>query len=104
MEISRLILEYLRAVVWPAVVVALGLVFKAELRALIARMRHADLPGGFALDFPHEIAEAKKLSVKVEAAPAQGDRKRPPSIPLTEANARIIKLGLRPSPSGLDMD
>ena len=26
------------------------------------------------------------------------------SIPLTEANARIIKLGLRPSPSGLDMD
>ena len=28
---------------------------------------------------------------------------RRPSIPMTEANARLIKLGLRPSPSGLDM-
>lgn len=103
MEIAKLVLEYLRALVWPTIVVTLGLVFKGELKGLIARVRHAELPGGIALDFPQEIAEAKRLAVKVEAAPAPAERKRSPSIPLTEANARMIKLGLRPSPSGLDM-
>lgn len=103
MDIAKLVLEYVRALIWPAVVVTVALIFRAELKALIARVRHADLPGGIALDFPHEIAEARSLSVKVEAAPAPVERKAGPSIPLTEANARMIQLGLRPSPSGLDM-
>ncbi len=103
MDIAKLVLEYIRALIWPAVVVTVALVFRAELRGLIARVRHADLPGGIALDFPHEIAEARSLSVKVEATPAGVERKAGPSIPLTEANARMIQLGLRPSPSGLDM-
>jgi hypothetical protein len=103
MEIAKLVLDYVKTLVWPTVVVAIGLVFRAELKALIARIRHADLPGGIGIDFPHEIAEARKLSVKVEAAPAPVEHRRGPSIPLTEANARMIQLGLRPSPSGLDM-
>lgn len=103
MEIANLVLEFVKALAWPVVAMAAVMVFKAELRSLISRVRHADLPGGIALDFPHEIAEAKKLSERVESTPAPLDRKPGPAIPLTEANARMIQLGLRPSPSGLDM-
>jgi hypothetical protein len=103
MEIARLVLEFVKVLAWPVVAITAVLVFKAELRALISRVRHADLPGGITLDFPHQIAEAKKLSEKVESAPAPPHRKPGPAVPLTEANARMIQLGLRPSPSGLDM-
>jgi len=103
MEIARLALDYLRALVWPAVTLILGFVFRSELKALIARVRHADLPGGFALDMPQEISAAQELSIRVEGTPAPPQHKQSPSIPLTEANARMIQVGLRPSPSGLDM-
>jgi hypothetical protein len=105
MEMAKLVLEYIKALVWPAVAIGFGLAFKKQIGELIARVRHAKLPGGIDLDFPEVIAEAKRLSAKVEATPAEvpTERKRLPSIPLTEANARMIKLGLRPSPSGLDM-
>jgi hypothetical protein len=103
MEIAKLVLEFVKALAWPTVTITAFLVFKKELRALISRVRHADLPGGITLDFPHEIAEAKRLSEKVESAAAPTNRKAGPAIPLTEANARMIQLGLRPSPSGLDM-
>jgi hypothetical protein len=104
MEIAKLVLEYLRVLAWPAVAVALCLGFRSEVKALFARMTRAELPGGLAFDFPREVREAKELSAKVEATPAPLDRKRAPGIPITEANARLIQLGLRPSPSGLDMN
>lgn len=103
MEIAKLVLEFVKVLAWPVVAAAAVLVFKTELRALIARVRHADLPGGIAIDFPHQIAEAKKLSERVESTPAPAHHKSVPGIPLTEANARMLHLGLRPSPSGLDM-
>jgi hypothetical protein len=102
MEVAKLVLEYFRALAWPAVAVTLCLTFRQEVKALFARMTRAELPGGVAVDFPREVREAKELSARVESTPAPPDRKRAPGIPLTEANARLIQLGLRPSPSGLD--
>lgn len=68
------------------------------------RIRHADLPGGVGIDLDQEIKEAKSLSAKVQEQPVPAERQRArPAIPLTEANARMLQLGLRPSPSGLDM-
>ena len=61
------------------------------------------LPGGLSVDLQEEVHEVKELSEKVESAELPGDRKRTPGIPKTEANARMIQLGLRPSPSGLDL-
>jgi len=104
MEVSRIILEYLRVLAWPTVAVALSLVFRDDVKVLLARITRAELPGGVSVDFPREVREAKELSAKVEATPAPSDRRRAPGIPLTEANARLIQLGLRPSPSGLDMN
>jgi hypothetical protein len=43
----------------------------------------------------------QQLSEKVESAAPPADRKRTPGIPQTKAYARMIQLGLRPSPSGL---
>lgn len=103
METLKLVLEYLKVLAWPCVVLGFVFAFRHELRNLFARMRHAELPGGVKVDFPQELREAQELSARVEAAPVPPDRPKSPSIPLTEANARMLKLGLRPSPSGLDM-
>ena len=99
MEIARLVLEYLKALAWPLVALTIAMLFRHEVRALLARMRKAALPGGVSLDFEEEIQEAKLLSEKVEASV----KEKRPSIPLSEANARMLQLGLRPSPSGLDI-
>jgi hypothetical protein len=98
-ELARLVLEYLKALAWPLVALAIAMLFRHEVRALLARMRKAALPGGVSLDFEEEIKEAKLLSEKVESAV----KEKRPSIPLSDANARMLQLGLRPSPSGLDI-
>lgn len=103
MEIANLVLAYIRVLIWPAVVLVICLVFRDQLIALISRVRRAELPGGIAIDLDREIREAKALSVKVQEEPKRPGTKRGNIIQFTEANARLIQLGLRPSPSGLDM-
>ena len=106
MEIAKLVLEFLRVLVWPSVALGAAILFRAPIRVILSRLRKADLPGGVKIDFSQEIEEAKALSPQVaqqlSAAPQQ-DQNKGPSIPLTEANARLLKLGLQPSPSGLNM-
>ena len=103
MEISKLVLEYLKALVWPITVLALSLVFRTEVKRAFARVRKAAFPGGLSVDFQQEVEEVKVLSAKVESTPPPQDRRRTAGIPLTEANARMIQLGLTPTLSGLDM-
>jgi hypothetical protein len=104
MEVTKLILEFVKALAWPVTALILALAFRAPLRAILSRLRKAGLPGGLSIDFQEQILEAKQLSEKVEAQPPRADRPKPPVIPLTEANARMISVGLRPTASGLDMD
>jgi hypothetical protein len=103
MELAQLILEYIQVLIWPVVVITVSIIFRNPLNNLLNRLQHADLPGGVSVDLGQEIADAKKLSSKVQATPSPSDRKRGPVLPLTEANARMINLSLQPSPSGLDM-
>ncbi len=103
MEVAKLVLEYLRVLVWPGIVVTICLVSRKQFVALLERIRHAEFPGGVAFDLSEEIQEVKALSTKVQDTPVPREHQKRPSIPLTEANARTIQLGLRPSPSGLDM-
>jgi len=103
MEIAKLVLEYLRVLIWPGIAIGVSLIFRKPLIALLERVRHADLPGGVAIDLDQQINEVQILSTKVQETPTPPERRRGPAIPLTEANARMIQLGLRPSPSGLDM-
>lgn len=101
MEIAQLVLEYIKVLIWPIVVILLVLMFRSQLRAMLWRLRKAELPMGVSLDFQEELQEAKSISKQVEKATENEPRR--PNIPMTEANARMIKLGLQPSPSGLDM-
>jgi hypothetical protein len=102
MEVATLVAEYLKVLAWPITIIVLVALFRVEVRTLLKRVRKADLPGGVSVDLMEQIEEARHLSEKVEAAP-KSEKHKGPTIPLTEANARMLSLGLRPSPSGLDM-
>ncbi|ACF46014.1 hypothetical protein Paes_0973 [Prosthecochloris aestuarii DSM 271] len=105
MEIAKIVLEFIRALIWPAIVVFLALSFKNEVAALLGRIKSAKLPGGVSFDLNEKIQEVKVLSNEVQESVSakQEEHKGKPSIPLTEANARLIQLGFQPSPSGMDM-
>jgi len=107
MEVAKLVLEYIHELVWPCIVLFAIILFRVQLEAAFARLRKAALPGGVALDFGEAVKEAMTLSAEVESEArkksAQTGQEAPPRIPITEANARLLQLGLRPSPSGLDM-
>jgi len=104
MEIAILILEYLRVLIWPIVVLFGVLIFKEPIHSLFKKLNKLVLPGGTSIDFGKEIKEAEKLSEEVKNAPVDKSRKQAPTIPITEANARMLSLGLELSPSGLDMN
>jgi hypothetical protein len=107
MEIAKLILEYIQALIWPTVVLIVTFLFRAQVISIFDRIKSAKLPGGVSFDLVDQIEEAKQLSTKVqESIPSKREERKAksPVIPLTEANSRLIDLGLRPSPSGMDMD
>jgi hypothetical protein len=103
MEIAKLVLEYVKALAWPLTIILLSLSFRSKIKRLLARLRKAVLPGGLSVDLQEEVREVKQLSERVESAPPVEDRRKKPGIPLTEANARMMKLGLAPMLSGLDV-
>ncbi len=109
MEIANIVLEYIRALVWPIIAITGLLLFRNEVSGLIGRIRKVELPGGGAINIGQEIHEAKVISKEVVKQklkipiPMLEGKEHIPSIPLTDANARMIELGLRPSPSGLDI-
>ena len=109
MEAAKFTLAVVKTLVWPATVLAIAFGLRREIVAIVSRLKKADLPGGISLDFAEEVDEVRQLLREVEED--SSPKHRPPvpaaprpSIPLTEANARMIGLGLQPSPSGLDMD
>ena len=103
MEIAKIVLEYIQALIWPAIVVFLAISFKNETASLLGRIKSAKLPGGVSFDLNEKIQEVKALSNEVQetVSPKQKENKGKPTIPITEANARLIQLGLQPSPSGM---
>jgi len=103
MDIAKLVLEYVKAIAWPATVLGLSLLFRGEIKRVLARLRKAVLPGGVSVDLQEEVQQVKELSEKVQSTPAPEGTRTTPGIPLTEANARMIKLGLAPTLSGLDI-
>lgn len=105
MEIAKLILEYTKIFIWPITIIFLLMHFKNEIIYLLRRVKKADLPGGVSIEtFPEEIEEAKNLSKEVKEEEKNDEKKKvTPTIPLTEANTRMLNLGLSPSPSGLEL-
>lgn len=104
MEIARLVLEYVKALAWPVTAFVMALMFRRQIRAILARIKKVALPGGGSLDLEDEIRETTELATRIEANPRPKHPDEPAVLPLTEANSRMIELGLKPVPSGLDMD
>lgn len=103
MEWAKLVLEYLKALAWPATAIFLGMHFRKPIIAILGRIKKADLPGGVSLNFQEEIQEARTLSEEIPSAQNAKPSKAAAPIPLTQANARMISLGLQPVSSGLDL-
>ncbi len=104
-DILSVVLEFTKVLAWPIVVFIAMLMFRKPICIILDRIRRVDIPGLGSLDIQAEIQKAKELSEEVERTPLRipEDKKKAPSLPLTEANARMLKLGLHPSPSGLNM-
>jgi hypothetical protein len=105
MDTSSLILEYVKTLAWPLTTFIIVLLFRRQLTSILSRIRKADLPGGISVEtFPDEISQAKQLAKDVrQEKPPDVERRTVPAIPLTEANTRMMNLGLSPSPSGLEI-
>lgn len=104
MDVARLILEYLKALIWPVTVLTAVLMFRREIKTILARIKKAVLPGGVSFDLEQDIRETTELATRIEANPRPRGPNEPAALPLTEANSRMIELGLVPVPSGLDLD
>ena len=103
MEIARLILEYLEALVWPVAIVLGVWIFRQPLADVLLRMNQAKLPGGVSFNFDTEIRNTKQLSQEVRSAKLTSHVQPAENISPSEANSVMLSLGLQPSPSGLDL-
>ena len=101
-KVAEQFLDYIGVLVWPGIVLFALLRFTGDIRALIARVSHAQLPGGTSFDFG--VEQAKQAAEKLESDPGPEEQVGIEPIAHTEANERLLQLGLRPSPSGLDLN
>lgn len=106
MEIVKLVHEFLKTLIWPSVVIFFLIYFNTQVSNIFERLKTAELPGGISLEMDAKIQEVEALSKKVgeEIKQEEDEHKGIPVIPLTEANSKLIELGFRPSPSGVDLD
>ena len=108
MEIAKLVLEYLKVLAWPVTVIGILIAFRTHISHLFNRTKKLELPGGISLEvFEEKIQEAKQLAKKVEKEERKirddSTREIKQIRTDTEVNKRMIELGLRPSPSGLQI-
>lgn len=104
MDVARLVLDFINVLIWPIVVTIAILLFRSHLGAIFARLKSASLPGIISIDLSDDIKEAKEISQEVPKSTPPEGKENIPTIPLNEANARMLSLGLRPSPSGLNIE
>lgn len=102
METAELVLEYLKVLIWPVLTFVVILIFRKHIFEVLLRIQKADLPGGVSLNFSEQIKLAHQVSMKLDTPKPSEKKKDVPIIPPTEANFRMVELGLQPSPSGLD--
>jgi hypothetical protein len=104
MEIARLVLDYIEALIWPIFAVVCVFLFRSSIIALFPRLTKAKFPG-VSFDFEGAVEAGKLITKEIEAAgpPPEARDRKGVAIPQTGANARMIELGLQPSPSGLEL-
>ncbi|MGI4750540.1 MAG: DUF4145 domain-containing protein [Janthinobacterium lividum] len=106
-ELLKIILDFIGTVIWPIIIVILVSLFKTQIREFFTRAKKLELPGGFSVEIENDIQQAKELATEIKT-----DRK--PEIEKfikekgvrfqSDANMKMLQLGLTPSPSGLDLN
>jgi hypothetical protein len=107
-ELLKIILEFVVGIIWPATALIVVFLFKKEIKTLLVKAKKVELPGGFSFEtIEQDITEAKELSIEVKKERNPETQKiidDANSSFETEANRRMIEVGLTPSPSGLDIN
>ncbi len=103
LALAKLGVDLLVGIAWPAVALLGLLFFRSELSKLIGRLKTAKYKN-LEIDFQEKLDDAKRISHEVKMLPPPEEKKAHPAIPLTEANTRMMNLGLQPTQSGLDMN
>lgn len=100
MVIAKLVLEFVKALAWPTVVMIGIALFRHELSALIATLEHLKLPGGAELDWKRQVREAEQAAERVEASP------RVAAIATSAAQTQLLSrfqlYGFNPSQTNYD--
>jgi hypothetical protein len=104
LQVAKLVLEYMNVLAWPIVAIIVICMFRSHIVSLLKRLKDAELPGGVRINLQETIQQAERLSDQVREIKPPEEKRNVPIIPLTEANARMLELGLQPSPSGLNLD
>jgi len=101
MEVAKLILEYIKVLIWPVVTLVAIYNFKPELADLFSSIKKLKLPGGTEIDWEETIEVAE------EAAKAIKNPRRELSVEIAEEKAFIeksIRHGLDLSPSNYNFN
>jgi hypothetical protein len=104
---ANVLFKLLEILVWPVTTIALVILLRKELRMLLSRVSRAELPGGVKIDFKKEAERAKSLSLEVKSEEAAKHTKTSEKLviqSISDANSKLVSLGLRASPSNLDLD
>ena len=67
-QLARLLLDYLKVLAWPVVVLTLVLVYKRTIMGVLARLRKGKGPGFEIELFSDELADAAKVAAATDAA------------------------------------
>lgn len=106
-ELLKIILDFIGTIIWPVTAFVIILIYREAILRLINRAKKVELPGGLSLETMEEdIKQAKELAIeiKTERKPeVQEFLNRSEAKSDSEANKRMIQLGLTPSPSGLNL-
>ncbi len=107
-ELLKIILDFIGTIMWPVTVLIIIYLFRTEIQKLLLRAKKVELPGGVSLEtLEQDISQAKELSVEVEKERKPEAKeiisKVTPAVE-SEANRKMIEVGLTPSPSGLDLN
>jgi hypothetical protein len=73
MEVARLVLEYLKELIWPMVTVFGMVIFRANLRALVDRLQFGKFAG---VEFQlHQLAAVGEVEAQVETVARAGEER-----------------------------
>lgn len=108
MEPAKLIVEFVKVIIWPVVTIVVLNYFKEETKSLLKRLASIKVGDKAVEFFKSEIIQAQKLSAEVAAEPSPHQDKieqlsHKGQMPIQDVNAQMMKYGLQPSPSGLDL-